>query len=140
MRPLQTSSNCVSVLSWNSLGRRSVSRRVGGELPTLDIHGRQLHAVVEDDALEPGERIGSVARAADRHGERLGLLERDQEERYANTTETNLCLDRHKPIYVGALLETLIPERPRILATPAGLRAACNRLLSIGLSVGGPCW
>jgi hypothetical protein len=105
----------------------------------LDIHGRQLHAVVEDDALEPGERIGSVARAADRRGERLGLLERAQEERYANTTETDLYLDRHKPTYVGALLETLIPERPRILRTRAGLRAACNRLLSIGLSLGGTC-
>jgi hypothetical protein len=45
----------------------------------------------------------------------LGLLERDQDGRYANTTETNLYLDRHKPTYVGGLLETLIPERPRIL-------------------------
>ncbi len=69
----------------------------------------------------------------------LGLLERDQDGRYANTTETNLYLDRHKPTYVGGLLETLIPERPRILRTRAVLRAACNSLLSIGVSVGGTC-
>ncbi len=81
----------------------------------LDIHGRQSRAVVEDDALEPGELIWPVARAADRRGERLGLLERDQEERCANTTETDLYLDRHKPTDVGGVLETLIPERPRRL-------------------------
>jgi hypothetical protein len=60
------------------------------------------------------------------------LLERDQEDPYATTTETNLYLERHKLSYVGVLLEMLILERPRILATPAGLRAARNRLLSIG--------
>jgi hypothetical protein len=62
MRPLQTSSNCVNVLSWNSLGRRSVFRRVDGELPMLDIDGRQLLAVVEDDALEPGNPGQPAAR------------------------------------------------------------------------------
>jgi hypothetical protein len=37
----------------------------------------------------------------------LGVLERDQHERYANTAETDFCLDRHKPTYVGGLTEML---------------------------------
>jgi hypothetical protein len=35
----------------------------------------------------------------------LGMLERDGNERYANTPETDLFLDRAKPTYVGGMLE-----------------------------------
>ena len=35
----------------------------------------------------------------------LGMLERDESGRYANTPETDLYLDRRKPTYVGGLLE-----------------------------------
>jgi hypothetical protein len=37
----------------------------------------------------------------------LGLLHRDQDDLYANTSESDLYLDRHKPTYVGGLLEML---------------------------------
>jgi O-methyltransferase domain/Dimerisation domain len=37
----------------------------------------------------------------------LRLLQRDSSERYANTTEADLYLDRGKPAYVGGLLEML---------------------------------
>ena len=35
----------------------------------------------------------------------LGMLERDENGCYANTPETNLYLDRHKPTYIGGELE-----------------------------------
>ena len=35
----------------------------------------------------------------------LGMLERDESERYANTSETALYLDRRKPTYIGGELE-----------------------------------
>jgi O-methyltransferase domain/Dimerisation domain len=35
----------------------------------------------------------------------LGMLERDESGRYANTPEANLYLDRHKPTYIGGELE-----------------------------------
>src|SRR5689334_8404139 len=37
----------------------------------------------------------------------LGFLARDAEGRYANTPETDLYLDRHKPTYVGGMLEMM---------------------------------
>jgi O-methyltransferase/methyltransferase family protein len=37
----------------------------------------------------------------------LGLLERHDDGRYTNTPETDLYLDRHKPTYVGGLLESI---------------------------------
>jgi len=37
----------------------------------------------------------------------LGLLARDDRQRYANTADADLYLDRHKPSYVGGLLEML---------------------------------
>jgi hypothetical protein len=37
----------------------------------------------------------------------LGFLTRDAEDRYANTPETDLYLDRHKPTYVGGMLEMM---------------------------------
>ena len=37
----------------------------------------------------------------------LGLLQRSPDGRYTNTPETDLYLDRHKPSYVGGILEMM---------------------------------
>jgi hypothetical protein len=111
-------------LSWDLLGRRSVFRRVGGELHMLDIHGRQLYAVVEDDALEPGERIGPGTRAADRPrsaGARSGrtIRQYDGNRSLPRWAQTDLCWWPLGNIDSGA----------SAYLTDAGrLRAACNWL------------
>lgn len=47
----------------------------------------------------------------------LGMLERDENGCYANTPETNLYLDRHKPTYIGGELEHFNALLTRALRT-----------------------
>src|SRR5712664_1777153 len=51
------------------------------------------------------KRVGIDERGARDFFDALGMLERDESGRYANTLETDLYLDRQKPTYIGGELD-----------------------------------
>jgi hypothetical protein len=64
-----------------------------------------------------GERLGIDKRGARDFFDALvalGLLERDDHDRYANMAETDLYLDRRKPTYIGGELEHFNSRQPSV--------------------------